>query len=211
MEECVFCDPKLKEADVLFETPNFFIKLGIGVAAPGHVMLVSKGHYTCFADMPPGLREEYAGLKNLVFDKIKAAFSEPFLVEYGILEQSVPHAHLHFIPKERRETKYYPGYKIKDLFKEIGVPAVLLRETATWEKAKELRKNFGGYIFMKDRKARLFAALPENFSSKNLSYRRFFCNKFNIADIPLGWKNIADGIKRIDGIKKETTKMFLKF
>ena len=211
MEGCVFCDKNLNKVDNLYETENFFVKLGLGVAAPGHAMLISKEHYLCFADMPAGLREEYENLKELIFDKIKKTFSEPFLVEYGILEQSVPHAHLHFIPKERKETEYYPGYKIDDLFKEIGVPSKLMPGKATWERAGYLKEKHGGYIFLKDKQASLFAAMPEDFSSKKLSYRRFFNYIYKITDIPLTWKNITDEDKKVDAIKKNITRAILKF
>lgn len=211
MEGCVFCDKNLNKIDNLHETENFFVKVGLGLAAPGHVMVISKQHYPCFADMAAGLRQEYEDLKKLVYGKAKENFSEPFLVEYGILEQSVPHAHLHFIPKERKETEFYPGYKIGDLFEEIGIPSELMREEATWERAEYLRKEYGGYVFLKDKQAYLFAGMPVTFPSKNLSYRRFFNYIYKITDIPLTWKSMTDQDKKIDAIKKDITKKMLVF
>jgi len=211
MEKCVFCDRELDKSDTLFETENFFVKVGLGIAAPGHVMLIPKGHCDCYADMPDHLRGEFKNLKDIVFRKVKDAFFEPFLVEYGILEQSVRHAHLHFIPKKRKETEYYPGYKINDLFGAMNIPAKLLDLEADWEKAKELKKKYSGYIYLEDGKSYLFAGLPNDFPSANLSYRRFFNYKLKITDIPVTWKNIDESGKRIDAIKKDITKKLLKF
>ncbi len=211
MENCVFCNWKKDEKEILYETPNFFVAVGIGIAAPGHVMLITKEHYICYADMPAKMREEFKAAKELVYSKVKGEFSTPFMVEYGILEQSVRHAHLHFIPKERKETKFFKGYKINDLFKEMGIPADLARHEATWEKARELKNKYGGYIFLKDGAAKLFAEFPDGFSSKNLSYRRFFNGKLKLSDIPATWKEMSEVDVRVDQIKKEITLARIKF
>lgn len=211
MENCIFCNRELDKDDTLYETANFFVKVGIGLAAPGHVMLIPKVHCDCCADMPHALRSEYEDLKKFVYDKIKEAFSPPFLVEYGILRQSVPHAHLHFIPKERAATQYYTEYKIRDLFEDIGVPPEMLVDKATWERAEEMRKIDGGYIYLKDKVSYLFSRFPNNFSSEDLGYRNFFGEKLGAIDIPVTWKNMNEKDKQIDAIKKEITKKLLKF
>lgn len=206
MQECVFCNRDLDKGDRLFETPDFFVSTGIGVASPGHLMLVSKNHYDCYADMPDRLRGEFMELKNFVFRKIKRAFSEPFLIEYGVLGQSVRHAHLHFIPKERKATRHYAAYRIKNIFKEMEIPPDIRAESASWDKAIEFRKEYGGYVCLSDGAARLF-----NDFAKSMSYRNFFAFKLKIGDIPADWKNITAEQRRIDAVKKDITRSRLKF
>ena len=71
MENCVFCNRELDKGETLYETKNFFVNMGIGLAAPGHVMLISKTHYACCADIPRNLRPEFENLADLICEKIK--------------------------------------------------------------------------------------------------------------------------------------------
>jgi len=107
MENCVFCNLELNKGEVLFETGNFFANIGVGLVAPGHMMLIPKRHYDCCADLPQDLRPEFDDAAKMIFGKIEKVFGAPFLVEYGVFGQSVSHAHLHFIPKIRKATEFY--------------------------------------------------------------------------------------------------------
>lgn len=210
MENCVFCERKLNKGDVIYESQNFFINIGIGIAAPGHIMLIPKEHFDCCGVMPQRLHHEFKYLKELAYGKVKEIFFEPFMVEYGIFEQSVPHAHLHFIPKERKETQYYAGYKLDNIFREMKIPAGISKN-ASWENAKLAREKSGGYIYLEDGKACLFSKFSKDFTSKDLSYRNFFNKKLGLKDIPDSWKNITYDAKEIDEIKRKETKERLRF
>ena len=48
MPDCIFCNRGKIKDDILLETKNFFVKVGIGIIAPGHVMLITKKHFKCF-------------------------------------------------------------------------------------------------------------------------------------------------------------------
>ncbi len=207
VENCVFCDPKLNRGEVIFETENFFVNIGVGLAAPGHVMLIPKVHYDCCADIRKNLRIEFECLTKMIFEKIKKEFAAPFLVEYGVFGQSVFHAHLHFIPKARKATELYPAYEIKDVFREMQIPADILTRPASWQAAAALKKQNGGYVFLQDGDR---AILFERFDQK-LSYRYFFNHQLAIKDIPARWQDIGDEQKQIDEFKKQTTKNLLKF
>jgi diadenosine tetraphosphate (Ap4A) HIT family hydrolase len=213
MEKCVFCDKNKDPQDTIFETENFFVKIGLGLAAPGHVMLIPKDHFLCYADMPVVSRNEFMELKDLVFEKVKAAFGAPFLAEYGPRLQSVTHAHLHFIPKQRKETKDYAGYKIENIFDEMEIPNELIIGSASWKRAVELRQTYGQYVFLQDGdRACLYSEnSPEPVLLKKLNCRRFFGDKLKIKDIPVHWQNITQEQLRLDAIKKQTTKSLLSF
>lgn len=208
---CIFCDPKLDRGRRLYETDNFFVNVGVGVAAPGHVMLIPKAHCDCYAEMPAGLRPEFLELKKFVFGKVRDAFGAPFMVEYGILQQSVRHAHLHFIPKERPATEFFCGYKIDSLLEAMGISGVLAGQPATWENAAGMRQANGGYIYLEDGDPRLFAEFPEGFNPKNLSYRDLLSRRMGVADIPAFWQEMTENDRQVDAIKRKITAERLKF
>ena len=99
-DKCVFCDYDRIKEDILWETENFYVKVGVGILAPGHIMIVSKKHLSCFGEIPDELNEEFTHLIEEVFQKVKSNFSEPIMYEHGVYSQSVPHAHIHFVPKK---------------------------------------------------------------------------------------------------------------
>ena len=100
MDECIFCNTELIKDDILWESKNFFAKVGVGILAPGHIMLVTKKHISCFGDLPDDLDEEFLAEKEKTFEAVKSNFSEPLVLEHGVYNQSVKHAHIHFIPKK---------------------------------------------------------------------------------------------------------------
>lgn len=171
------------------------------------MMLIPKRHYDCCADIPKSLRPEFEDLTRLIFQKIKKTFGAPFLVEYGIFGQSVAHAHLHFIPKQRKATAHYSGYDIGNIFEEIKICDDIAARPASWEAAAEMKKRNGGYVFFQDGRR---AILLDQFE-QGLSYRRFFNCLRGIKDIPARWQDIDNKQKKIDAIKKQITKELLKF
>lgn len=211
MDGCVFCDKKLDKGQRLYETDNFFVNAGIGVAAPGHVMLIPKIHCDCYAKMSAELREEFLKLKKFVYGKVKNEFAAPFMVEYGVMQQSVRHAHLHFIPKVRQATEYFGEYRVNDLFDAMDISAEFAGEEATWENAAMLRQTNGGYIYLEDGAARLFSKFPDGFSPKNLSYRDLFSRRMGIGDIPAVWQEMNENDRKVDAIKRKITMARLKF
>lgn len=97
-KKCVFCNYNSIKEEVLWESDNFYVKIGIGIFAPGHVMMVSKKHTSCFGELPKHLVKEFIFFKEKIFNLIKSNFSEPIIYEHGIYGQTVKHAHIHFLP-----------------------------------------------------------------------------------------------------------------
>ena len=50
-EKCIFCNCDSIKEDILWETDNFFVKVGVGILAPGHVMIIPKEHISCYAEL----------------------------------------------------------------------------------------------------------------------------------------------------------------
>lgn len=127
MENCIFCDREKIAQDVLYESENFFVKVGFGIVSAGHVMLIPKEHYLCYAELPDRLDEEYGSVKKRLLGNIKSNFSLPFLIEYGIFGQSIQHAHLHFIPHKGHD------YEVRSIVEEMVIPSGIKFEEADKE------------------------------------------------------------------------------
>jgi diadenosine tetraphosphate (Ap4A) HIT family hydrolase len=110
-EKCVFCNYNLIKENILWESDNFFVKVGVGIFAPGHVMITAKEHISCFGELPKELSKEFLLLKEYVFEKVKSNFSEPIIYEHGVYGQSVNHAHIQFIPNK---SNFYHLERIKE-------------------------------------------------------------------------------------------------
>lgn len=124
-EKCIFCSYESIKEDILFESENFFVKVGVGILSPGHVMLITKKHFICFGELPVFLHKEFLTLKERIADKIASLFSKPVIYEHGIYSQSVKHAHIHFVPSEtesyklesmKRAFNYLKSMKVNDIF-----------------------------------------------------------------------------------------------
>lgn len=136
MKECIFCEIDKIKPNIIWESKIFFVKVGVGILAPGHIMLISKEHLSCFAALPGEQSKEFLSMKERIADKIKSNFSEPIIFEHGIYGQTVNHAHLHFIPNESefynienignkifknfKSTRLNDLFEIRDVFEKEG-------------------------------------------------------------------------------------------
>ena len=134
MDYCAFCDKSNIERDIIYETKNFIVKVGVGIITPGHVMIIPKDHYKCYGELPKEHEKEFLDLKNKIINKITEKFSEPFLIEMGAWGQSVKHAHIHVIPLEGE------GYKINSIIKELVIPSGFKHEETSINNIKKNTK-----------------------------------------------------------------------
>ena len=49
--------------EILLESDNFFVKVGVGILAPGHVMIIPKEHISCYAELSNQLGKEFISIK----------------------------------------------------------------------------------------------------------------------------------------------------
>ncbi|MBI2575878.1 HIT family protein [Candidatus Woesearchaeota archaeon] len=141
--DCIFCRRENIKDEILWESQNFFVKVGIGLLAPGHVMVISKAHYSCFGELPPHLKDEFFSVKNRVHEKVSLLFSEPVVYEHGIYSQSVSHAHMHFVPAK---TGPYLFFNMRSkIFSSLPSEKV----DSVHSVAEALRK-YGSYIFLEE-------------------------------------------------------------
>lgn len=201
---CIFCSDETNDRN-LYETKNFFVKVGKGIITAGHVMIIPKHHYKAIGEIDNNLIDEYLNLKQQTIKKITENFAEPFLIEYGNYGQSVFHAHIHLIPKTGN------GYKNVDLYKEMILPSKTT--TIQINNFNELRDYYlkhNEYIYFEDKNKYI---LPiTNIIRNNLGlvgYRTYF-DKLGLKGIR-SWASMTEEDIKNDNLKIEETKKKLKY
>lgn len=198
----IFCqyESTFKE-DSLYQTDNFWVKIGFGLIAPGQVMLIPRAHYDCLADLPQHLEQEFLDLKQEITEKVSAAFSSPFLIEYGNCG-TVQHAHIHFIPKKSED------FLITDVLGEMVISRVVPHQLMD---PKTFRENYvagSRYIFVEDNG--VSCVLPQDSLRINYNHREYFSK---VLGLPAAhsWSKLTLEEKMIDERKREITKKTLAF
>lgn len=143
MNNCIFCNLDNIKENVLWQSDNFFVKVGVGILGPGHVMLISKSHIRCFGDLPTELEEEFLSEKQKIAERLRASFSEPLIFEHGTYSQSIRHAHLHFLPKKGRL------YSLENLAGKIFTE-LKSEEVKDIFQVRELYRKEKGYIYLEE-------------------------------------------------------------
>lgn len=200
---CIFCSNETNDRN-LYETKNFFVKVGKGIITSGHIMIIPKYHYKAIAEIDNNLVEEYLGLKQQAIKKVAENFAEPFLIEYGAYGQSVFHAHIHLIPKTGN------GYKNIDLLKEMILPSkTQIIQINNFNQLKEYYLKNKNYIYFEDKNKYI---LPiTNIIKNNLdivSYRKYF-DKIGLKGI-CSWSSMTKEDIENDNLKiKETQRKII--
>ena len=197
---CVFCN---SIQNILEETENFYVKVGIGIVTAGHVMIIPKYHYKAMGAIEKHLINEYLLLKERVYNNISNLFSEPFLVEYGAYAQSVFHAHVHFIPKTG------DGYKNVDIVKDILLKAKNkinfdLIKINNFNELCAFYSIYHKYIYFEDKSMYLVKINDDVKNNINFfNYRKFF-TELGLKGI-LSWAEMNNEDKKYDLIKINKT------
>jgi histidine triad (HIT) family protein len=104
---CIFCDiiqHKLP-ADVVYENETTLAFLDIRPLFPGHVLIVPKTHYETIWDIPDQLLTDVMSSAKLLSVAVKSATLADgiFMANNNIVSQSVPHFHIHIIPRKKKD------------------------------------------------------------------------------------------------------------
>ncbi len=95
---CEFCHRSNLAAYILKETPEFLIATDHAPLVEGHLLIITKQHYTCYGAVPAGLDAELLALKREVQQFLTQYYAPVVFWEHGIFRQTVYHAHLHCFP-----------------------------------------------------------------------------------------------------------------
>jgi histidine triad (HIT) family protein len=105
--KCVFCAIIRGELDAtrILETANLLAFLDHRPLFHGHTLLVPKAHMRLLSDLPAALAAEFLTtaqrLERAVEDGLGAAGS--MILVNNVVSQSVPHLHLHVIPRNPKD------------------------------------------------------------------------------------------------------------
>jgi histidine triad (HIT) family protein len=107
MEDCLFCAIAAgsRPADIVLEEPPVVAFLDHRPLFPGHVLLIPRRHISTLDDLPDDLvGPVFSAAQRLSRAVRRATGSEgTFVAMNNIVSQSVPHLHVHVVPRRRRD------------------------------------------------------------------------------------------------------------
>ncbi|TIC87508.1 HIT family protein [Nocardioides sp. GY 10113] len=105
MEDCVFCAiaAGAEPADLVWGSERLVAFLDRRPLFKGHVLLVPREHVVTLPDLPAALREEFlAAAQRLCAAMVDVLGAQgSFCAVNNTVSQSVPHLHLHVVPRTR--------------------------------------------------------------------------------------------------------------
>jgi histidine triad (HIT) family protein len=132
---CLFCRIASNEipAARVYEDDEVFAFLDIHPLFPGHVLLCPRMHHVTFLDLPPELVGPMFTKGQLLTKAVEIALEAEgtFLAMNNRISQTVPHLHLHIVPRRRRDGLkgfFWPRTKYHDPASMESVRASIERE-----------------------------------------------------------------------------------
>ncbi len=131
-EECLFCRIAAGRAaaDIFFEDELSLAFLDHRPLFPGHSLLIPRLHCETLADLPPAQVGPFfrnaQRLSSAVEETLAADGS--FLAVNNRISQSVPHLHVHVVPRRKKDGLrgfFWPRGKYKDAAESEAVRAAL--------------------------------------------------------------------------------------
>jgi histidine triad (HIT) family protein len=105
--DCVFCRiaARQDDAQIVFEDDLSMAFLDSRPLFPGHCLLISKTHYETIADLPKDLVGRLFSNTQDLAAVVKGAMQAEgtFVAVNNTVSQSVPHFHVHIVPRRRRD------------------------------------------------------------------------------------------------------------
>lgn len=103
--DCVFCTIAAGEtpAHVVHEDADFVAFLDTRPVFKGHTLLVPRGHVDTLPDLPAALRDPFLALAQRLASAMTEALGAQgsFVAVNNTVSQSVPHLHLHVVPRTK--------------------------------------------------------------------------------------------------------------
>jgi len=105
MSNCIFCEIVAQEspAHVVFRDELAVGFLDTTPLFPGHVLVVPREHHVTLGDLPPELVEPLFARARLVARAVEETLGAQgtFVAMNNIVSQSVPHLHVHVVPRTK--------------------------------------------------------------------------------------------------------------
>lgn len=104
---CAFCEAGTSgfKAEVVFEDDLTLAFLDARPLFPGHTLLIPRDHYETIADLPPELVGPLFTNARLLARAVEAGLGAEgsFIAINNRVSQSVPHLHIHIVPRRRKD------------------------------------------------------------------------------------------------------------
>lgn len=104
---CAFCEivSGLRPAHIVFEGPLSLAFLDKRPLFPGHVLLVPKAHFMTIQDLPQDMVEPLFLAASMLASAVEKAMAAEgiFMAINNKVSQSVPHLHIHIVPRKRKD------------------------------------------------------------------------------------------------------------
>jgi histidine triad (HIT) family protein len=102
---CVFCRIAARElkAHIVHEDDSVIVFLDNGPLFPGHCLVCPRKHYDTMMDLPPGALQPLFSTVQLISRALEQALGAEgsFVAVNNKVSQSVPHLHVHVMPRRR--------------------------------------------------------------------------------------------------------------
>jgi len=107
VDGCLFCSIVAGEtsADVVLDTPVVVAFLDHRPLFPGHTLVVPRAHFATLRDLDDATRDELFAQVQRVAAAVQDATGSAgsFVAMNNVVSQSVPHAHVHAVPRNRKD------------------------------------------------------------------------------------------------------------
>ena len=106
-------------AEIVYEDQNFIAFLDDRPLFPGHLLLVPREHYVTLLELPDELGGGAMRVLQLLAKAVESALDAEgtFIAINNRVSQSVPHLHIHIVPRRRRDGLrgfFWPRQKYQD-------------------------------------------------------------------------------------------------
>ncbi|MDQ2713116.1 MAG: HIT family protein [Acidobacteriota bacterium] len=105
--DCVFCSivAAILPTYIVYEDKDFIAFLDDQPLFPGHVLLCPREHYETLLELPPRLAEASMPTVQLLAKAVQSALNAEgtFIAINNRVSQTVPHLHIHVVPRRRRD------------------------------------------------------------------------------------------------------------
>lgn len=106
-DDCVFCRIAAGQlnADIVYRGDHVVAFLDNKPLFPGHVLVCPRQHYETLIDLPMRLTEPVFEAAKLVANAVESAMDAEgtFVAINNRVSQTVPHLHVHVVPRRRRD------------------------------------------------------------------------------------------------------------
>ena len=137
-EGCVFCSIVAggTPAHVVYDDDATVAFLDLRPVFPGHVLLIPRDHHETLGDLPPALVAPLFVAAQRVGRAVEAGMEAhgSFVAINNRVSQSVPHLHVHVVPRRRKDGLrgfFWPRQRYADEAEMAGV-AARIRDAVTW-------------------------------------------------------------------------------